>query len=126
RWLEAVVHRAQRERREEPGAPVVELGPPEIGEDEEEPSEEPSGKAEGVAVVQPAEAQVEDAPGEDEERLHQGGVLGVLAPDGVDAARVERPRPIRVRSEEHTSELQSLRHLVCRLLLEKKKQRAEE
>src|SRR5437899_4714082 len=28
------------------------------------------------------------------------------------------------RSEEHTSELQSLRHLVCRLLLEKKKQHA--
>src|ERR1035441_10715135 len=27
------------------------------------------------------------------------------------------------RSEEHTSELQSLRHLVCRLLLEKKKPR---
>src|SRR5205814_10413483 len=27
----------------------------------------------------------------------------------------------RLRSEEHTSELQSLRHLVCRLLLEKKK-----
>src|ERR1039458_10738011 len=29
--------------------------------------------------------------------------------------------PPFVRSEEHTSELQSLRHLVCRLLLEKKK-----
>src|SRR5262245_62668419 len=30
--------------------------------------------------------------------------------------------PLNVaRSEEHTSELQSLRHLVCRLLLEKKK-----
>src|SRR5262245_63181627 len=28
--------------------------------------------------------------------------------------------PARERSEEHTSELQSLRHLVCRLLLEKK------
>src|SRR5438045_5533207 len=28
------------------------------------------------------------------------------------------------RSEEHTSELQSLRHLVCRLLLEKKKNRS--
>src|SRR5258705_2762411 len=28
-----------------------------------------------------------------------------------------------VRSEEHTSELQSLRHLVCRLLLEKKKEK---
>src|SRR5205814_6613477 len=27
---------------------------------------------------------------------------------------------VRNRSEEHTSELQSLRHLVCRLLLEKK------
>src|SRR5947199_5858208 len=29
------------------------------------------------------------------------------------------------RSEEHTSELQSLRHLVCRLLLEKKKDEVE-
>src|SRR5438045_7395168 len=28
---------------------------------------------------------------------------------------------VKDRSEEHTSELQSLRHLVCRLLLEKKK-----
>src|SRR5262245_65561816 len=28
-----------------------------------------------------------------------------------------------LRSEEHTSELQSLRHLVCRLLLEKKKKK---
>src|ERR1035438_6944017 len=34
----------------------------------------------------------------------------------LDAAR---RRDIDVRSEEHTSELQSLRHLVCRLLLEK-------
>src|ERR1039458_9827974 len=33
----------------------------------------------------------------------------------------ERPRATcTCRSEEHTSELQSLRHLVCRLLLEKK------
>src|SRR5947199_7576228 len=31
------------------------------------------------------------------------------------------PSPGSIRSEEHTSELQSLRHLVCRLLLEKKK-----
>src|SRR5262245_63259366 len=30
-------------------------------------------------------------------------------------------KPGADRSEEHTSELQSLRHLVCRLLLEKKK-----
>src|SRR5262245_34312611 len=31
----------------------------------------------------------------------------------------------RARSEEHTSELQSLRHLVCRLLLEKKKKKTK-
>src|SRR5262245_63535345 len=30
------------------------------------------------------------------------------------------------RSEEHTSELQSLRHLVCRLLLEKKKRKVND
>src|SRR5205814_9183501 len=34
-----------------------------------------------------------------------------------------RPDGHRNRSEEHTSELQSLRHLVCRLLLEKKKKK---
>src|SRR3712207_8802995 len=35
-----------------------------------------------------------------------------------------RPKPARIphRSEEHTSELQSRKYLVCRLLLEKKKQ----
>src|SRR2546425_8666179 len=33
---------------------------------------------------------------------------------------MSRPAPI-LRSEEHTSELQSLAYLVCRLLLEKKK-----
>src|SRR5262245_65258886 len=32
---------------------------------------------------------------------------------------------IALRSEEHTSELQSLRHLVCRLLLEKKKNKKQ-
>src|SRR5437899_8126613 len=37
----------------------------------------------------------------------------------------ERDEPKRARSEEHTSELQSLRHLVCRLLLEKKKKRTK-
>src|SRR5205814_2206442 len=37
------------------------------------------------------------------------------------ATRAESGRASHERSEEHTSELQSLRHLVCRLLLEKKK-----
>src|SRR6195952_5922063 len=34
--------------------------------------------------------------------------------------RMSMRRASHARSEEHTSELQSLRHLVCRLLLEKK------
>src|SRR5438552_14490305 len=40
---------------------------------------------------------------------------------------LDRRRPVRtrLRSEEHTSELQSPDHLVCRLLLEKKKQRLQ-
>src|SRR5471030_2397111 len=37
------------------------------------------------------------------------------------AARMSGEVRVEPRSEEHTSELQSLRHLVCRLLLEKKK-----
>src|SRR5947199_2069915 len=41
--------------------------------------------------------------------------------DASYAVEVQRAHPGRFRSEEHTSELQSLRHLVCRLLLEKKK-----
>src|SRR5262245_65335063 len=42
------------------------------------------------------------------------------APQLVDETILQRAiEPLR--SEEHTSELQSLRHLVCRLLLEKKK-----
>src|SRR5947209_13556808 len=36
-------------------------------------------------------------------------------------ARRAGPRKAKVRSEEHTSELQSRQYLVCRLLLEKKK-----
>src|SRR5437899_8997430 len=40
--------------------------------------------------------------------------------DLVAEASGKESRP-DLRSEEHTSELQSLRHLVCRLLLEKKK-----
>src|SRR5437899_9168898 len=47
------------------------------------------------------------------------------APRNPWRAREPGPRPCptvvtKSRSEEHTSELQSLRHLVCRLLLEKK------
>src|SRR5438045_7791481 len=40
-----------------------------------------------------------------------------------DAMDLDTEQPRASRSEEHTSELQSLRHLVCRLLLEKKKKK---
>src|SRR5258706_1920803 len=61
--------------------------------------------------------------------ISAGSVVGLVRPLGLDhdhAVRPARPvdrrgRQILERSEEHTSELQSLTNLVCRLLLEKKK-----
>src|SRR5688500_19498187 len=46
-------------------------------------------------------------------------VVGYAENDSLDAARIWTL--VAVRSEEHTSELQSPCNLVCRLLLEKKK-----
>src|SRR2546422_5539364 len=48
-------------------------------------------------------------------------IAGVVRRHTGDDARLERGAA--VRSEEHTSELQSRLHLVCRLLLEKKKKK---
>src|SRR5205814_5884971 len=48
-------------------------------------------------------------------------VVGRYIEEALDLPGMEVERHNPVRSEEHTSELQSLRHLVCRLLLEKKK-----
>src|SRR5205814_10663001 len=49
------------------------------------------------------------------------GARGARGRSGDRAHRVDRmTAPSRIRSEEHTSELQSLRHVVCRLLVEKK------
>src|SRR5262245_62517478 len=45
----------------------------------------------------------------------------MLSPHLFRIAHKWRSAGQHLRSEEHTSELQSLRHLVCRLLLEKKK-----
>src|SRR5437899_9530513 len=50
------------------------------------------------------------------------GVRDVVGQEGLNRVfDVLRAPHTEERSEEHTSELQSLRHLVCRLLLEKKK-----
>src|SRR2546422_5199860 len=46
---------------------------------------------------------------------------GGLVPSSVKSPRLPRSCAQTQRSEEHTSELQSRLHLVCRLLLEKKK-----
>src|SRR2546429_3194803 len=53
-----------------------------------------------------------------------GGSGGIVAPSrpATIVTSMARPRAsCSTRSEEHTSELQSRLHLVCRLLLEKKK-----
>src|SRR2546422_8033880 len=76
------------------------------------------------AVLAPADGRV----------IHAGPALKESAPPGewqqisiflspVDVHVNRIPVSGRVRSEEHTSELQSRLHLVCRLLLEKKKKR---
>src|SRR5262245_30454305 len=69
----------------------------------------------------------------DELRLIRAGAVAEARQRGHDVTRALRSKTVRYgwitahadgsvdRSEEHTSELQSLRHLVCRLLLEKKK-----
>src|SRR2546429_3135011 len=49
------------------------------------------------------------------------GVPMALATDDEGVSRIDLTHEYVRRSEEHTSELQSRLHLVCRLLLEKKK-----
>src|SRR5438270_1409935 len=53
--------------------------------------------------------------------LRQVPTLTVVSKNGVGLYRSSAVRLDSVRSEEHTSELQSQSNLVCRLLLEKKK-----
>src|SRR2546425_6304601 len=75
------------------------------------------------------------SPVDHEDALEREGDGAGVGQDGV-AQRAVAERPERVeerhdpgggdelhRSEEHTSELQSLAYLVCRLLLEKKKKK---
>src|SRR5258705_9544528 len=64
----------------------------------------------------------------DQPPIRRGSVLGVGWGPTFTLCCPSRGRGHQIcgeprRSEEHTSELQSLRHLVCRLLLEKKKKK---
>src|SRR3712207_7572453 len=59
-----------------------------------------------------------DADRDDHRHRDHAAVLADL-----HVGRIEpEVRPVAFRSEEHTSELQSRQYLVCRLLLEKKKE----
>src|SRR2546422_6172835 len=60
----------------------------------------------------------------------QHSLFAGARPDGQRTAekyrrRADQPVRAEIRSEEHTSELQSRLHLVCRLLLEKKKKKTD-
>src|SRR3712207_8732062 len=61
------------------------------------------------------------------ERVGEGSPMNTLELEGVTkhfgALAAIKNVSFSVRSEEHTSELQSRQYLVCRLLLEKKKQK---
>src|SRR5690606_9381820 len=82
-----------------------------------------------IPVPRPVQAAIEAAPGIEPpvDTAHPAlaigneGRAGITHP-GIIAADFHYPNG-RVRSEEHTSELQSRENLVCRLLLEKKKDR---
>src|SRR2546429_2743385 len=73
---------------------------------------DPSDKLPGRVVVKNASIPWSNAPALGQERI--GSTLSIA---------VDPNKSSIVRSEEHTSELQSRLHLVCRLLLEKKKRR---
>src|ERR1035441_2787957 len=79
-----------------------------------------SGAQVTVSDIRSAEALAKDIPGLLDEGINvEAGGHGLLTFRRQDLIVVSPGVPLD-RSEEHTSELQSLRHLVCRLLLEKK------
>src|SRR5690625_7024030 len=82
-----------------------------------------SGYAEVTKMV--ADNIGEPWPADARETIHDVMKIAILNNSGMDATVKNKPRTctIKLRSEEHTSELQSRGHLVCRLLLEKKKAR---
>src|SRR5690348_18201656 len=79
-------------------------------------------RSEGRRVLRPPARADESAAPEHDETGAGGQAECLHASDGNHTGRYTVSMP---RSEEHTSELQSPVHLVCRLLLEKKKNKKE-
>src|SRR5262245_24411092 len=73
-----------------------------------------------VAAVDPAAVEAQDAAFVTS-NAHAAHMTWMTR--GLPTYIYDENAPRMLRSEEHTSELQSLRHLVCRLLLEKKKRK---
>src|SRR3712207_7527828 len=72
-------------------------------------------EGEFLAVADDADALGGDAEG------HEVALRGGRAPLAERQIVLRGPALVAVRSEEHTSELQSRQYIVCRILLEKKK-----
>src|SRR2546430_3026546 len=70
-----------------------------------------------LPVLHPVWPQVSSPPGKKQ------SPISVKPPDWLTLTCANVVWPFGVRSEEHTSELQSQSNLVCRLLLEKKKKK---
>src|SRR2546422_3133597 len=75
-------------------------------------------RAGGVVVREVTAQQASEVP-----FVEHDDVIEAFSSNRPDDALGEGILPGRSRSEEHTSELQSRLHLVCRLLLEKKKKK---
>src|SRR5690606_41204926 len=80
-----------------------------------------------VALHEAAALEQRRLPGRREEHMERGQPARIgLGDEGggqrLASGGIAREQPRALRSEEHTSELQSRENLVCRLLLEKKKQ----
>src|SRR5262245_65351440 len=86
----------------------------------------PSGETSGLVTPLPVPVVIRWRSAPDRFMLQMASTLVVSSkrskkirvPSGLNVGVASQP--FRLQSEEHTSELQSLRHLVCRLLLEKK------
>src|SRR5690348_17077911 len=90
----------------------------------------PSGAINGAEASMPDVTPQLPAAGEPAEPLERARLLAEVARQRVRIAKEELKRARKrvkeaKRSEEHTSELQSPVHLVCRLLLEKKNKKTE-